>query len=513
MRRFTLVPLMALMLIVLAACGGSSSSSDGEIDPDGSIAVGIVFGPNTLDPHMATSELAAQFFGLWGIYDRLFTVGADGVVKGELVDDWTYSDDGNSLTLKLREDVTFRDDTPLDAAAVKVNLDRARTLESPVIKGRMSVIKDVSVASPYEVVLTLASPVPHVPAILVECAGFIMHPDLVTDGDPATETNGSGPYVLKSFVPGESLTMERDNAHYWDPEAAKIKTITYQTFPDQQAYINAVKSGELDLGRYQASQAKNFAGSSDLNIETIDQGIAVELNFNRDVKPFDNLQVRQAINYAIDRTSIVEAFFPNSTPKTQYYNEGRPGHDPAVGKIWTFDQDRAKDLLADGGFPNGVDLGVINVSSAAPPGLADVVQQQLAAVGIKSSLQTVDAGQISPQFAEGKAGSNIGFTVASTHPYNGAVYRWLVPSFNPAGATPEFSQILGAATSTATPEQQEETYKALDRFVVENAWAAPLVWEGNPWVMSKRVKGFTAEANLSPVLGPLDLRYLSVTKG
>lgn len=89
--------------------------------------------------------------------------------------DWSYSDDGLALNLVLREDVAFRDGTPLDAAAVKASLDRARTLDTPVVSKRMAPVTAVDVTAPYEVRLTLDSPTPTIPYVLAECAGFIMH--------------------------------------------------------------------------------------------------------------------------------------------------------------------------------------------------------------------------------------------------------------------------------------------------------------------------------------------------
>ncbi|GAA1786856.1 hypothetical protein GCM10009712_37810 [Pseudarthrobacter sulfonivorans] len=517
-RRMTMGLITAIALALaglLAACGGgggSTGADPGAIDNEATLRVGYAGAPDTLDPHMAVSEDSSSRFGLWGLYDRLFHIGSDGEVKGHLVTDWSYEAAGTTLAMKLRQDVVFQDGTPLDAKVVKANLDRARTLNSPVVKSRLAMVDDVQATGPFEVTLTLSSPVPSIPAVLAETAGMIMHPDLIAHGHPATEVNGSGPYQLSSFVPGESLAMERENSHYWDPEAAKVKRFVFVGIGDSKAFTNALLGRQIDIGQYMPNQLADLEGDPNLNTIQIDQGKGQDLVLNWKQSPLDDLLVRQALNYALDRDTITQAFFPKSKPKWQYNREGLAGHDPSVGQTYSYDPAKAKSLLASAGHPDGIDLGTILVSSVSTPGVAEVVQQQLAEAGISAKLETVDVYGILSRFAKGKDVAALTFVTSGTSPYTGSEYRWLRPSFNPGGVTPKFQSLMTGANSGASAEELEAAYRAIDRYVVENAWSVPLSSFGTLWASDKKVQGLNDKADFAPTHGPVDMRYVSVLK-
>ncbi|MGW0022497.1 ABC transporter substrate-binding protein [Rhodococcus sp. NPDC003382] len=159
-RDFLFGSVLAGAALVSTACGQGTSvggaGTDLTVDPDGTLRFAWAVGPANLDPHMATSEAVWFRYGLPSVYDRLFTVDARGQVHGRLVREHSYSSDGSTLFLTLRDDVTFRDGRALDAEVVKLNLDRARTLDSPVTEREMSQVSDVAVLGSYRLAL-----VPH----------------------------------------------------------------------------------------------------------------------------------------------------------------------------------------------------------------------------------------------------------------------------------------------------------------------------------------------------------------
>lgn len=104
-------------------------------------------------------------------------------------------------------------------------------------------------------------------------------PDLIANGDPATEANGSGAYSVASFTPRERLELVRDNDDYWDPDAAQVESVTFEAIGDKQAYVNAVISEQVDLGNYQ-SYGNEVAGQDHLEVVQVPTGTGVQLVFN-----------------------------------------------------------------------------------------------------------------------------------------------------------------------------------------------------------------------------------------
>ncbi|WP_170231402.1 ABC transporter substrate-binding protein [Pseudonocardia kunmingensis] len=519
MRRLLALLATALVVVMLSACGGDGGepadaapgTAESEIDPNATLRYAGQVGIPDLDPHRARSEVLSFSYGLGMVYDRLFTVTADGKTEGMLVTDWELSMDGTIMSMNLREDVTFRDGAPVDAAAVKVNLDRARTLETPVVKAQMAAVQEVLVTGPYQVQLQLSRPTPAMPYVLAMMSGYIMHPALIANGDPRTEANGSGPYAVESFVPTKSLTLVRDG-NYWDPEAAKLARIEYTTIGDPQAFLNALRGGQVDIGQMQPGEASGLDTVPGINIVRVPHGIGVSLYLNYGREPLDDIRVRQAINYAYNREAITGALLPGSVPAYQHYREGLPGYDPELEKSYEYDPAEARRLLTEAGYPGGIDLGEVMISQALPSPIGDVMQEQLSEAGIRIQPVVVDSVAIFQQWASGQYSGQISFNGTGSEPGLGAVHRWKTPSSNPAPTTPEFEEMLTAASdSRLTDTERIARYEELNGYLVEQAWAAPISWLNFPWVMSDRVQGFSAENDYATTIGPYDFRYLSMT--
>lgn len=488
--------------VVLAGCSGAQAERSGEVDPNGTINVANVAGTPTLDPHATAAEIVWMLSTMPLVYDQLFSLDKEGAPEGRLVDSWSYSDDGRALNLMLRNDVTFRDGTVLDAATVKVNLDRARTLDSPVVKKRMEPVTAVDVVGPHEVRLTLATPTPTIPYVLAECAGFIMHPDLIANGDPAVEADGSGAYSVVSFTPRESLELVRDNDNYWDPDAAGVETVTFQAFADKQSYVNAVVGEQVDLGNYQ-SYGDAAKGRYHLDVVEVPTGTGVQIVLNSSIAPLAELEVRQAINHAIDRASIVDALMPGSEVTYQHARQGFPAYDPDLEDEYEYDPEKARALLSEAGHSNGIDLGDLLVSQAVVPGTSDAVVEQLAEVGIRVRPIVVDPQAIATQWSEGRNAAMLTFTQTGTEFSAGAATRW-GPRFQPEGMPEEFTSTLAdAADNRLDDAERAARYQAINRYLVEQAIAVPIVWLDDQWIINARIGGFSAQSDYAGTTSPL----------
>lgn len=510
----TAVACVAVAALV-SSCGSSESSASsgrGEVDTNATLSVGWTQGVSTLDPHMATSEIASFRFGLNNIYDRLFTVDHDGVAKGMLVTDWSYNNDGTQLVFNLREDASFRDGTPLDAVVVKKNLDRARTLESPVVKRSLSAIAEVTATGPYEVAISLAKPTDQIPYLLAGPAGLIMNPPLFETGDPSTTADGSGAYSVESWASNEKLVLVHDREDYWDADAAKPARIEHTAIPDFQAFTNAVAGGQIDIGQFQPGNVAAVEGRDGLVTVPVEHGVGMELAINRNAKPLDDLRVRRALNHAIDRETITEALYPGSRVRSQFVPQGLPGFDESLEDVYPYNPEKAKALLAEAGHPDGIDLGEIAVSSATTPGLVDVVQEQFAAVGVRFEPRVLDGVEVYTQFASGRYPLMVGFSSAGISFAAGLNTR-IGPTQNPAGTTPEYDALIAQVTDSRRTEDERTASKVeLNTYLTEEAWGVPIVWITYPWVMSDKVGNFSTDMDYATTWGPYDLRDLTKTE-
>lgn len=508
---------LAVAILTLSSCAGGAAAPhgniDGPVDPEATIRIGFTAGIANLDPIAALGE-PAWFRWLSLIYDRLFTVTAAGEVNGMLVTSWEYRDGGLDLVLRLREDATFRDGTPVDAAAVVANIDRARTQESPLVKAQLVDVTSVQATGRYEVTLSLGRPTTSIPYALASLPGFILHPALITAGDPTSQTNGSGAYSVEEWVPNKKLTLVRDRDDYWDKSAAQFARIELTAIPDFQAFANSLIAGQLDLGQLLPQDGSKLKNRNGLTTVPVATGQGVDIIFNRNVSPLDSLEVRQAINYAYDRQAIVDAIFPGSVPKYQNTRDGLPGFDPSLEGAYSHDPAKARALLAAAGHPDGIDLGELMVSSAVTPGVGDILEQQFAEAGIKITLRIVDAHQIHAIFGQGDVAACLSYAAIGSDLASGMIQRWQTPNFNPAGTTPEYDVLFaGANDNRVDPVERDARLRAVNRYPVEQAWSAPIAWLTYPWGVRDGLRGFSPDNDYAKSFGPYDFRHLAKATG
>jgi peptide/nickel transport system substrate-binding protein len=508
-----------LVAASIAACGTDDRARQpvdgGAIDPAATVRIAWSTVPTQLDPHRSTVE-AVDFRVLNLVYDRLLTIEPDGSIGPMMATAWEYAPDGRSLTLTLREDVAFRDGTPLDADAVVINLERVLSLDS-VVAARLANVAGVAAVAPHQVRIDLKNPTTELPSMLAQNAGMILNPTLLANGDPATTADGSGPYVVESFAPGTSLILTRapDADRYWDPEAAKVARFEHSRIVDPRALTSALRAGQVD-----AAQLASPDQLTDVQVE-VDRGSlavtpvaaqgSVTLFLNRKVAPLDRLEVRQAINQALDRRALVDTFYPGSEPAAQMWRKSSPYFDSEIGDPYPFDPAAARQRLAAAGFPDGIDIGTVLVSNSLPGSLGEAVQAMLGDAGIRLQLQITDSAQIYAEYAKGIAPLMLNYT-AGQGSAAATIDRLTGAAQNPAGRSPEFEALLTAANDNRMPEpEQDAAFRATTRYLAEQAWYAPILWISFPWVHSPQLSGLSMEEmDYSTTIGAYDWRYVGM---
>ncbi len=397
-RRVALVILLGLALAATGAGCGSGGSDDATDNPANGPAVGgtlrwAMFANLGWDP--VTSAAWIEISPLSLVYDALIRLDEQGQPTPGLATAWSYSEDGRALTLKLRERVTFTDGAAFDAQAVKVNLERAKTQKNSVLAPQLADITSVDVVDPLTVRLRLARPNYQLVLVLGGKAGMIVSPTALA-GDLtrlATTPVGSGPFRLTKFVPDGSASLVR-NPDYWDAANIHLAGVELKYLTDAQVILAGLQSGELDLANITGSGVRAVERAG-LKVAQFPSLASSSILINDSIPPLDNHTLIEAINTAIDRRALIAAQNGGiGEPAYQPFSKGHVGYSEEVANLYPHDPQQAGRLLAQAGYPNGVTLPPITyVDLLGYKGLAEQLQAQLAAVGIRVELQAIPVTQ------------------------------------------------------------------------------------------------------------------------
>lgn len=472
--------------------GGSSEDTSPDApatDPNGVLRVAS-FQSMFWDPATLTAD-TLPFLQM--VYDTLITSAPDGTPLPGLASSWEYSDDGMTLTLHLQPDVEFQDGTPLDAEAVKANLERSQTLEGSVVAPLLTNIAAVTVVDPLTVALELSTPDATLPANLAGAAGAMASPAAWDDPNFDQNPVGAGPFELVEFVPGASFALERWDG-YWNPDVIHLKRMEVTVLPDTAARVNAVRAGQLDIAPIEPADVEELSRLPGIEVLTPQTLRYVFLAMNTGLGPLGDQKVREAISSALDRQAMVDGLFWGlGEPTVQPWPEGYVGHVDGLEEEHPFDREHARQLLAEAGLEDGFEAQIVAVPQPVVYGqLAEAVQAQLAEVGITLSVKITEATELGTFFTDRTAEFALLYTSGSNDPASTIGAWFSKDGFFNAGklSTPRLEELYHAAISTTDVEQRAQIFEDVTRELVDNTLVIPLFFARAPVVVSERVVGY-----------------------
>jgi peptide/nickel transport system substrate-binding protein len=351
--------LTAAASLALTGCASGGAASGGTSGPQ-ALSLGILGEPRSWDSSQAHVGHGLQPYQV--AYDSLLLREPDGKLSPMLATKWQYNQDNTVLTLDLRTDVTFSDGEKFDAAAAKANLDNFRKANGPQM-GQLAAVKEVKAVDADTVELDLSAADPSMEFYLSQAAGLMGSPKALGTEGIKTQPVGSGPYVMDkaASVPGSQLvfTARKD---YWNKDLQKFSKITLKTLQDSTARTNALVSGQVD-----ATQAEG-AGMK-LVTNQVDWTGLLLLDRNGEVnKPLSDVRVRQAINYAFDRKTILDQVrLGRGTATSQVFGKDSGAWVEELEDKYPYDPAKAKALLKEAGYSTGVTLDVPAMPAGNPP--------------------------------------------------------------------------------------------------------------------------------------------------
>jgi peptide/nickel transport system substrate-binding protein len=481
---------------------------------------------NTLDPNVpgATRE---SFAVSLSTYDRLVSFGRKQLngkwvfdldkITGELAESYEVSADGMKLTFHLRKDAKFQDGTPVTAEDVKWSLDRAVTApvlgKAQLLTGSLTSADQFKVIDPLTFEVTLSKPdklaLPNLATVYPIIINSKVAKANATPDDPwainwlKEHTAGSGAYIIESFKPGEQVIMKRNEA--WNrgtPEkAAFFKRVIVQSVPEPATRANLVERGDADLViDLQASDVQSLEAKGTLKVISTPQYNAVTfISMNNRIPPFDNVNVRRAIAYALPYDDMFKAaLFGRGTPMFgAEWPDGQPtsGAYPVAQPV-KLDLEKAREFLKAAGMPDGFSttfsFNVGQASTAEP--MAALVKESLAKINIKVDIQKMPDAQMSTQINEKKLPfftEGIVAWLPSTDYFYRNFYtgdqRWNYSSIN----NPELTAIAQEARFEPDKAKYEQDGKKLNAIHFAEMPQIPLWQPAQDAVMAPSIEGYT----------------------
>lgn len=465
----TAVAIGTVAALALAGCTGGGESTEGSQ----SLTLGAILAPTTFDPAGSEWGNRAPFYQ--AVFDTLLLATAEGTIEPFLATEWTYNEDNTELTLTIRDDVTFTDGSALTADVVKQNLERFKAGTSPDA-GYLGGIASIEAPDDTTVVITLSAPDPAFLNYLTRDPGLIASAESFESGSLETDPVGSGPYVLDTAatVTGTSYVYTK-NPDYWNPDLQHYDALTINVLADPTAALNAIKAGEANGVRLASNDnlAEVEAAGWTVNSNELDfQGLLLLDRAGTMNPALADVRVRQALNYAFDKEALLQALQNGyGTVTGQVFPESSPAFDPALDEFYSYDPEKAKELLAEAGYADGL---TISMPSSTLLGSATytLISQQLEDIGVTA--EYTDPGNnfiadlLAPKFPAS-------FMALEQNPDWQLIQFMLAPGavFNPFHyEDPKVNEYI-EQIQFGDEQTQASVAKELNAYLVEQAWFAP----------------------------------------
>jgi peptide/nickel transport system substrate-binding protein len=453
------------------------------------LTVALSSSVNTLDPTQAQVvgtdvSIAAH------LYSSLVARNADSKLVGVLAEKW-YPEGDATWVFDLKPGIAFANGEALDASVVKWNIDRIR---NPETKSRnrswFDPVTDVEVVSPTQVKIHTKGAYPTLPDQLSML--FFLSPKWVEAHNPATDVLGTGEFRLRKYVPGDRLELIRNEA-YKGPTSA-FDTIVFKVIPEPAARVAAISAGEADLAfdiPLEEVDRLKKSGRAQAGWVASSRSMVVRLNTGK--APFlDNVKLRQALNYAVDKQAIVDGLLGGlgTVSACQIMTPAYFGYNPDL-KPYPHDPEKARQLVKDSGLPAGtpIELQVPMGRYFMASEISQIVAAQLQEVGLNAVIREYDFSSWVQPYARGDMGPMTLMGQAwPTLDADGQLGLYMSKNVTAYFKNPAFDAELAAGRTTNDPAKRLGHYKTATEIMCDQApviflFAQPFTYATSPRVV------------------------------
>lgn len=480
-----------MLALVLSACSEDSGNEGAEetekaVKEGKDLVIAVADNFTSMDPHDTNDTLSysAQKTMLEGL------VGFDKDMKviPVLAEEYAANDEATEFTFKLRQNVTFHDGTPFNAEAVKVNIDRLADPNSGLKRHSLySIVKETIVVDEYNLKVILSEPFGAMINTFAHPAAMMHSPKALEELGKEVARNpvGTGPFKFIEWKPGEGLEVTK-NESYWKEGYPKVDKITFKPVSENGSRIAMLQAGEADfIYPVPTEQADSITGQGGIEVESKPSIVVRYMAMNTLKEPYNDIKVRQALNYAIDKEAFNKVVLNGHgkeldsiiAPNTQFYSKQ---------ETYDFNIEKAKDLLKEAGFVKGFKAKIWGANSSSALKAMEFLQQQLAQINVELEVVPMEAGTMSdkiwgvtdPKDAEielyyGGWSPSTGDADWGIRPLLGGKEAFPPKSYNISYyENTEANALIESALQTADVDKRAAAYKD----------AQALLWNEAPWV-------------------------------
>jgi peptide/nickel transport system substrate-binding protein len=484
---------MALALVV-AGCtsqaGTGSSTTAAASGEKAQLALAFETDPYGWDP---SNQPGYQNWQAEAVWDQLVLCNAKGDLEPGVSDKWEITNQNKTFKAHIREGQKFSDGTPVDSAAVKASFEFAAKNG-----GGQADYKDIKIETPDAQNISITWPVPQAVMNSKACNPRIA-PASYLAAKKFDKPVGSGPYVLDeaATTTGSTYTLTK-NENYWNAANYPYKKLVIKVLKDPAAATAALKTGQVDAGLVGQNDISSVeaAGLQTLKFQGQTTRLLLTDHLGKVVKPIGNLKVRQAINMVFDKQAMAKNLYQgNAEPTPQVFRKGTAAYIDGMQDPYPFNVDKAKQFMAEAGYADGFDLELPTIEGQNFETLMPYVKQQLAQLNIRVKQVPLSGANAISDLLSGKYPvvlwqlGNLGNSALQ-------IYIEMTPEgwWNLEHQPDQYVDSRYAQMGTATPEESAKLQKEINQYTVDQAWMAPMVYNGTNFAHAAKVS-FTGQSD------------------
>lgn len=496
---------LLILTMLVVGCGKTTEtpaankdggSSTGEVRDD--LIFALAAEPTSLDPKGSNDTVSFRVMNQ--VFDTLVRTDSEGNIVPDLAKEWEVSEDGKEITFVLEEGVKFHNGDIMTADDVVFSINEA--INSHFTARTTNTMEEAVKIDDSTVKLVLNQPYgPALKCMATISMGIVNKRAMEEDPDGfARNPVGTGPYKFVDWKTGERLALERFDDYYRGP--ASIKDLTFKILTDQNTGVIALENGEVDvIETFPKSARKSLIENDDIAYYETESGLYYHISFNNEKGVFSDKTLRQAVSYAVDREAIILGAFEGAAvpvevpipPSCFGYVEDFKGNE--------YNPDKARELLAEAGYPDGITVTMKTLESASYTIPTEIIQAQLREVGINVEIEIMERGAfLSEVYDENDYDITLVNIVVPVTDADFAVYGRLHSSMKGSGNNiqrvdiPELDELIMKGRSIQDEAERKEIYRQISEIVREEAVLIPLMTDMSSIATNKNLKGVEPSA-------------------